>query len=867
MTVPLRGLLHRMRVLMAPASYAREVESEIRFHLEIEAMQARGDNASEIEAMWTARRRFGNVTGVREEVRRMSGIEWLDRARQDVGYAIRGLRQSPGFTAAIVITLGLGLGVNAAMFTFLDKIFVRPPAGVVRPNEVRRLYSSFARPKEPGGLVFAPELFYGQVRAIQRASDSAVALGMFDSGTDSVSIRVGAQTIAVRRTLANTAYFRTLGVQLFLGRLFDSSEDRIDAAAPVAIISYALWQQAFGSNAKVIGSRIRIIDRVLTVIGVAAPGFSGIDIDRSDLWMPLGNSECGSPSPSVPWYDTYCGGFAVIGRFPFRAAEDKFLHLATQIAPSVPVRFFSDTTRDVRAGPLLAALGPSHRDKEISISLRLEVVALIVLLITIANASNLLLVRTTRREREIAVRRALGVSRWRLFEQLFTESILLSLLSGLVAILFAIWGGAALRALLLPQVNWSTGAADYRTAAFAALAALGVGCLVGVVPAMHAWRPDLMNVIKSGNKNAAYRKSRLRSALLVLQAALSVVLLVGSGLFVRSLQNVEAINIGIDVDRILTVRAVSDHGSVTAPMDAAMPAILQRLSRIDGVEAIAAVSMAPMTGESYAGVFLRGHDSLPRIGERTTPAYAAVTPGYFKAVGQRAYWPGESAIGKCLVLDSKDGPCVPVIGVVSDTHRRDLLSETPVGWYYQNGPRQRPVVIIRADAHRQTAIARLASAGIKAIVPQAEFVRVRSMASILEPELRPWRLGATLFTAMGLLALAVAAVGVYSVIAYAMSQRTSEMGIRIALGARLGDIARLVVADGLRTVTVGIVVGVVAALMLSQLVASLLYGVSPRDPLVVAVAAITLALIGLGASVIPAIRAARVDPVTALRAD
>jgi putative ABC transport system permease protein len=890
MTIPIRGWLHRMRVLIAPASYAREVESEIRFHLEIEAMQARGDSASDIEAMWTARRRFGNVTGVREEVRRMSGIEWIDRVRQDVGYALRGLRQSPGFTAAVVITLGLGLGVNAAMFTFLDKVFVRPPAGVVRPNEVRRLYSAYVRPKEPNGRLYAPQLFYGQVRAIERASDSSVAIGMFTSGwPDSISIRVDANLIPVRRTLANTTYFRTLGVQPFLGRLFDANEDRIDAALPVAIISYALWQRAFNKDAKAVGSTIRIKDRVVTIIGVTPEGFAGIDLDRSDLWMPLGNSDTHSPDGRTPWYETYGGGFAAIARLPARAAEDRFIQIATRVAPGVTVKFWGDSTAEVRAGPLLAALGPAQRGKEISIALRLGAVALIVLIIAIANVSNLQLVRATRREREIAVRRALGVSRWRLFEQLFTESVLLALLGGFVSILLAIWAGAALRLLLLPQVNWSTGTVDYRTAAFAAAAALVVGCIVGLVPAIHAWRPDLMNVIKSGNKNAAYRKSRLRSALLASQSALSVVLLVGAGLFVRSLRNVQAIGLGFDVDRTMTVTALSDRGSIESAMDAAMPAIIKRLSSIDGVEAVAAASTAPMTGQTYAGIFLPGHDSLALI-EGSVPAYVTITPGYFKAVGQRllagrdfrsadgrniivgesvarAYWPGEPAVGKCVVLGARNGPCIPVVGVVADVHGMRVLDDRQGGRYYQNGPAPKSVVVLRADPRRSATIARLATAEIQAMVPQAEFVRVRTMSDILEPEFRPWRLGATLFTAMGLLALAVAAVGVYSVIAYAMSQRTSEMGIRIALGARLADIARLVIGDGLRTVAAGIVVGVVAAMMLSKFVASLLYGISPRDPVVLVAAAVILALIGLGASIIPAIRAARVDPVTALRTD
>ena len=816
-------------------------------------------------------------------------MEMINRLRQNLSYALRGLLRAPGFAVAVVLTLGLGLGVNAAMFTFLDKVFVRAPAGVANPGEVRRLYPALVRPKEPGGRVFMGGLFYPQVLEIARHTDSTLAIGLFASGRDSISITVGANVFPVRRTIANTGYFRTLGVRPKVGRFFDASEDRIDVGAPVAVISHALWQRAFHMDPHVVGSTVRIKDMVVTIIGVTPEPFAGIDLDRSDFWMPIGNQSSGLVN-SFPWYDTYEGNFSVVVRLPTRAIEDRFIQTASRAAAPVRVKFWGDSTAEVRAGPLLAALGPAQRNKEVSISLRLGGVALIVLLIAIANVSNLVLVRAVQREREIAIRRALGASRWRLFEQLFTESALLSGISGAVAVVLAVWAGSALRTLLLPEVNWSTGVVDWRTAAFAAVTALVAAVLVGLVPAIHAWRPELVESLKSGGKSGTYRRSRLRSTLLVAQAALSVVLLVGAGLFVRSLRNIQSIPLGFDVDRLVVATAYSDNGDLAAEMDAAMPAIIGRLSAIEGVEGVAAASSGPMQGMTGFQIFLPGRDSLPPIDGQRGAFHLTVSERYFTTVGQRvlagrafqrgdprsivvgekmakAYWPGQSAVGKCIILQSRDGPCVPVVGVAAEAHHMSVIDDRPGGFFYVNGPDPKRAVILRASASGQRAISALVAGEIKRLVPRADRVQVQSMTTFLEPQLRPWKLGATLFTIMGLLALVVASIGVYSVMAYSVSQRTNEMGIRVALGAQMADIARLVVGDGLRTITVGIVTGIALSIALSRLAASMLYDISPRDPWIMIFAALVLGLIGLVACIIPAMRASRVNPVTALRLD
>jgi predicted permease len=883
----IRGIAHRLRVLVDPEGYAREVEREIRFHLDREAMHKRALGLDDLDAEWAARRQFGNVTYVREEVRRMTGMDWIDRIRQNVAYALRGLRRSPGFTAAVVLTLGLGLGVNAAMFTFLDRVFVKPPAGVENPEEVRRLYASLDRPKEPGGRTVIPALWFAQAREIRRL-DSTLVFGLFRNQNDSVVVKVGQSTFNVRQGSADARYFKVLGVRPQLGRLFDPTEDDISNPASVAVISDAMWQRVFGGNPQVIGEKFFIKYRPMVVIGVAPKGFSGIDLDKTDYWVPLGSFRSGLIQ-GRPWYESYRGQFTAVARFDGAHTEQRLLRLGSRVAASVRPVMSADSVVELLAGPLQASLGPAKAGKEVAISLRLGGVGLIILIITLANVSNLLLLRATRREREIAVRRALGVSRARLFEQLVTESLLLSVIGGAVALLLAVWVGVALRGLLLPDVHWPTGVLDTRVAAFAFAAAVLTGLTVGIVPAIGAWKPDLLASLRAGAKNGTYRSSGLRTGLLVAQAALSVVLLVGSGLFVRSLQNVRRIDVGFDFDRVHYLRAIADTGSVYQDMWNAREVLAGRLASLPGVEGVTMASDVPMRAERFMDLTLPGLDSAPPVFGNRWAAIRDVAPGYFGVVGQRivagrefiegdppsaivtremanVYWPGQSALGKCIIVGGKDQACRTVVGVTVTTHRFRIVDEELMGQLYLNRD-SLPALVLRVTPERREAVAALVSAEVKRLIPRATIAQMLSLEEAYEYQFRPWRLGAALFTAMGVLALIVSAVGVYSVIAYATSQRTNEMGIRIALGAKVGDIARLVVGDGLRTVAVGIVVGVVMAFAAGKLVASLLYGISPRDPVVMASAAMMLGLIGIIACMIPAWRAARVDPVTALRAE
>ncbi len=562
----LRGFLHRLRVLIAPDAYAREVDAEMHFHLDLDTAHQRADGLSAEDAVWAARRRFGNITYARERVREMSRAEWADGIMQDLRYAVRGLRRSPAFTVMVALLLGLGLGVNGAMFAFLDRIFLRMPTAVVDPARVRRLYLDQSRPSEPGGRYVYGQLLYAEARAIGSAMTAAgdtTPIGLFEASPDAVHIMARGQSMTAMRAIASAGYFRVLGVTPVAGRFFGTDEDRVEMPTPAVVIGYDLWQRAFGGARSAIGDSLRIGPRIYTVIGVAPRGFAGVDLEPDALWIPI--SMYDASTNGAPWYDGFQNGFAVITRIPDDAAEQRFRAMATVAERTVHVKGWGyDSTIMVRSGPMHFALGPARMGRGISIGLQLAGVSLLVLLLACANVSNLLLVRATRRARETALRRTLGVSRARLLRQLLTESTLLALLGAAAALLLAYWGTAALRHLLLPDVRWGDGAIDARTIVFAGVLAVTTGILAGLAPAMQAARGDLARSLRAGREEGAYRQSRLRTTLLVAQVAVSVVLVVGAGLSVQSFRNIEGIDLGYARDQVLMVRPVFAAGGDSA---------------------------------------------------------------------------------------------------------------------------------------------------------------------------------------------------------------------------------------------------------------------------------------------------------------
>ena len=550
-------------------------------------------------------------------------------------------------------------------------------------------------------------------------------------------------------------------------------------------------------------------------------------------------------------------------------------------------------------GSIVTARGPlrTHEVQSARIALWLGGVAAIVLLIACANVANLLLARSARRRREIAVRLALGVGRGRLARQLLTESLMLAVLGAAAGLVFARWGGIAFRVALLPGVTWPHSPVSANVLVVTVAITLVTGLLTGLAPAFQASRPDVVGSLKSGAREGTFRRTRTRSALLIAQAALSVVLLVGAGLFVRSLMRVAGQNMGFDARSVLLVDAdlfSVDHSSEA--IRSFYETALERVQHLPGVISAARATSVPFYSAMSTALHIPGRDSLPHVKDGG-PYVIRVTPGYFETMGTRVVhgrgfsdtdvkgaprvavvgetmarmiWPGENAIGKCMQVGGKTAPCTEVVGIAEDAHRSDIHPVPVLQYYIPIAQTQTTgaggVLFARVSGDPAAHIVAVRGA-VQAIAPDLPFVNVRPLQSLIDPSIRPWRLGATMFAVFGALSLVIAAIGLYGVVTYDVSQRGHEFGVRMALGAQRTDVLRLVLLDGVRLAAVGIALGALVALALSRFVAPLLFETSPRDPIVFGTVVLVLLTVAVTASLLPGRRATRVDPAEALRTE
>lgn len=884
----LDGLRHRFYVLTRGESYAQEVAREMSFHRELDHL-SRSDTASELNP-----KSFGNTTYYREEVRSVSVLSWIDRFRQDAVYAWRGFRRTPAFTATVVATLGLGIGVNAAMFSFVDHVFFRAPVGVVDPDDVRRLYIRMPRNVTATANGIFGNFNYARFSAVEQRIGDSIPLAIYTPSSGKI-LRVESTVDSSRISFVSTNYFSILGVRPALGRLFAPEEQSLDNPVAVAVISDALWRRVFSADPAALGRTFQLNKRRFTIVGVAPPGFSGLDMNLAEVWSPLPALDVAGRN-GQPWYRSNYGNFfSAIARVPSNTVEARVSSAGT--AALRTVRDYGrdpDTTLSLLTGSIVQARGPAQIDPAIHVSSRVAGLAFLVLIIACANVANMLLLRATSRRREIAVRRALGGSRARLFGQVLTESTLLGLMSGGMALLFALWAGRAVRQLVLPTVHWSAAAIDLRVAAMVTAIAFAVGFAAGLFPAAFANGIDLSDGLKAGAPHQRTRKNRSQAALLVLQTALSVVLLVAAGLFARSLSNVRGIDLGYDPNGLVTV-TTWENEDAPRNVSAELPLILERLRGMPGVVAASLSQAAPMTGWGGGPVFLPGRDSMLFVGN-DIPTSLRVGPGFFAASGVRliagrdftnedrlgaqavvvvderiaqSQWPGENPLGKCVLVGKRDAGCSAVIGVVESVHRSRVIEGGAAQYYMPLGQSRDPgtAIVARVTSGHEASVAAALRAELRPLFYNQSAFVVRTLHDVTANELRPWRMGAILFAALGVLAVVVAAIGVYGVVAYATAQRTHEMGVRIALGAEPRQILDLVLATNARVVVSGIVIGVIASLMLGRLVASLLFGVVPGDPSVIIGAIVTMCIVAGVASAVPGWRATRVNPVDALRHD
>jgi predicted permease len=874
----------------------RDVDAELQFHFDERIAELIAGGAEADHARAQALREFGDVSGVRHGLvdidqritRRRAWRERFDWVGQDLGYVLRSLRRSPGFVVAVVMTLALGIGANVAVLSVLDRLFLTAPPGIARPNEVRRIYRFYRVDNIPDHANARPlgdfSVFaFRDFRDIVAAAPSGLPLGGYARPQSDADIAT---------TFVIGDYFKVLAVRPAVGRFFSSDESRIETDADVAVISHRLWRTQFGARTDIVGQPLRVDGHLYTVIGVTPGAFHGADNDANDIWLPISAMRWDEGN-DADWYERphAVAPINLIARIRTPAEGLLLQQAATQVFRRSDIK--ADINPVARLRPLLRASGPDADAGAVAMTTRLAGVSLIILLIACANVTNLLLARGMRRRAELALRLAMGISRYRLMSLLLTESVVVGLIGGAVALMLALMGGGALRRLLMPGTNWVDPIADWRVVALAVLLALAAGVGAGLIPSWRASRADAGITLRGGMREGLFQRSRLRTWLLLTQAALAVVLLAGAGLFVRSLHAMETTDVGYDADRLVFASVNADAGDRARQpaIWAALPRLAFELAALPGVERTALASNVPMASWWSMTVFLPTGDSVISSMSFVSPPYvgtmglklsrgrdftardsarpeSAVLVNEFMA---RKLWPGRDPIGQCLIQSSRTSPCSTVVGVVSDAHEQGINERQAPKFF-------RPLadsghwgvahtIIFRTGAGQAALVADEVRRVLRDRFAGWAVPTVHTMVANMSWELRPRRTGAALFSAAGLLALLVAIVGVYSTIAYTFSQRTHEIGVRMALGARAVSVARLVIGDGLRVVAVGVVIGVLLSLASGQLVASMLYHVSPYDPAVLGTVSIVLLLAATLACAIPAWRASRVDPVIALRAE
>ncbi|MEP6492378.1 MAG: ABC transporter permease [bacterium] len=882
-----------------------DVDDEVAFHFQMRAEQFMAAGMTRPDAERAARDQFGDETEVRSTLvdigtrgRRQHDLrERFDSVRQDVSVSLRSLTREPLFTAGVVMTLGLGIGANATMFGIIDRLMLRGPEHVVDARNVDRLYLSW----NSGGNGIRTESVVGYVTyaTLRDHATSFAGIAAYTiAGT--TLLNSGAQAREIRTGRVTWDLFPTLGVKPVIGRFFDSTEDHPPKGENVVVLGEDFWQAEFGGDEHIVGRRVTFSETPYTVVGVAPSGFTGPERARADAWFPLSLT-----AVTKDWPTTY---------------RAQWLRVVTRRKPGVtPEKAGAEATTILRAAytgdkpamrQLVASVRPLWYDGSgapsavANVSRWLMGVAVVVLLITCANVANLLVARTRRRRREIAVRLALGVGRARLIRLLLTETMLVSLGGALAAVLVAGFGGRLMRATLLSSVAWSGDVIDGRVFLFTLLLAIVVGLVTGLAPALEATRLNLTGSLKSGDRDGGGRRGAGRAILSSVQAAMSVILLVGAALFVQSLWRVRALDLGFQPARViradpLFARAATQGKNAAVVRTQAYAEALARLQALPWVERAAIAVGSPYGYGFSVDVTVPGQDSLPRVaGEQAS--VSAVSSDYFSTMGMslrrgRSFsagdragtalvaivgetmatvvWPGENPIGKCLIVGgSAPGapprPCSTVVGVVADVHRKSVREPATMQYYIPLGQEDGfggSILLVRPRGPMPEAMILLHAA--MARMPEFSYTRLETIQQSVDPEFRPWQLGAAMFGVFGVLALVIASVGLYSVIAYLVADRTRELGIRLALGATSGRIVRNVVGQGMATTGGGVAAGTIIAIVGARYIQPLLFDVSATSPAILGGVGSIVIAIGIVASWAPARRASRVDPVIALRAE
>src|SRR5580704_3487443 len=891
-----------------------DLEQDIREHIEVETQDNIARGMSPEEAHYAAMRKFGNVTRMQEETREVWSFVWLEQLWQDVHYAIRTLARSPGFAAIVIVTLALGIGANTAIFSFIDGILLRS-LPVKDPQQlVVFSWSAHARPKLKGhsdygdcqnlaGDCSFSIPFFKNLRA---HTDTFSGVAAFAGPLDYDFSGSGPASMAQGQYVSGD-FFSTLGVNAIVGRRLGMSDDS-PSAPPAIVLSYAFWQRAFGGDRSIVGRMVRLNNISTVIAGVAEPRFTNLTPGNSvDFFMPFsvadrirsenwGHGDRIS-DPGVFWS-------VIVGRLK------PGISLA-QAQAAATAMFVNETTHgatpllnegDAPAIKLLAAAdGLNGESSQIAPMFYLLMLAVaLILLIACANVAGLMLSRSATRQREMAVRLALGAGRARITRQLLTESLILSVAGGVAGILLANWSVRSLVAFMSHGGLWPSHLAahlDLRVLAFTAAASIFTGVLFGLAPTFRGIRLDLTPALKESPAALAMATSRSRflslgGTLVIAQVALAILVLSGAGLLVRTLQNLKSINPGFDTRNLLLFRMDPSLNGYKGPRSKSLYAeLLARVQAIPGVLSATYSFDDLLSGNSWITSFgiegeventshaTLGLNAGPKFFETmgirlmtgrvftpqdfSLPLDTKWEPAVINEAFARTFFKDRNPLGRRLTGVGHQGSSREIVGIVGDTKFRTLRSEIAPTLFVPAGGGE-AVFEIRTAVDPRTIIP-----AVRSVVSQLDnklpLFSMKTESEQIARSLFQERLIARLSSFFGALSLLLACLGLYGLLSYEVTQRTREIGIRMALGARPPDVLRFVVRQGVGLSAVGAVIGMLVALGATRYFASLLYGVRPFDPLTFLAVALLLGFVALAACYIPARRASRVDPLVALR--
>ncbi len=879
MSLPAR-IASLFRNLTRHRAVEQDLADEVGSYVDLATQRKMKQGLNESEARRAALVELGGAEQVKEQVRQVRLGYWLETCLKDVRFGLRSLGKSPGFTAVALLTLALGIGANTAIFSVIHAVMLRP-LPFREPSQLVKIW-----PERP--RVSASKSDYVEIRDGARSYDGIAAYsnwGFTVTGNGEPAKIEGARVTANLISL--------LGVDALLGRIFALEEDQ-PGHDRVALLSYALWQTRFGSDPRIIGQTIRIDGTNYAVVGVMPKEFNFPNTSPHDLWVPA------TLDPSAR-EDFASGYLTLVGRLKSgitaAQARGEIVALARSIRekrPNIPADYAAQAQVNSLQAENVAEIRPT-------LLVLLGTVGF-VLLIACANVANLQLVRASNRQRELAVRAALGASRARLVRQLLTESMLLSGLGGSAGIALA-YAGLDFLVALLPLPRTGQIAISGSVLLFSLGLSVVAGLLFGLAPALQTSKPDLQSPLKEGGRTVASGAGgRLRSLLVISEVALALTLVIGAGLLIKSFWRLYHVHPGFEADHTISFQLSPPEFAATGPKDEA-PArarayyreVLERLAHLPGVQSVGGIHLLPM-GDSNWDPALRIEDRpLPPGASAESVNWRLVTADYFRTMSipllkgraftdadnetsekvalinnalARKFWPGETPIGKRINTGFEGkGVWVTIVGIVGDVHQQSLREPTVPEMYrpfFQHNELPPLTIMIRA-ATPASALGPAIRSAVWSIDNNVPITDLQPMTEVVAQSISQARATMLMLTAFAAIGLILGIIGIYGVISYSVAQRTHEIGVRMALGARSPDVIRLVLGQGLRLTLIGAALGVMGALALTRLISSLLFGVTATDPSTFAIITLFLAAVALLASYIPARRAAKLSPMVALR--